>query len=347
MPIYKMQGKKDGRQKYRVRINYKNAMGEDKQIDRVAYGYEEAKQLEQRLSEDIKEKPPESRMTVQALFDEYIRAKQYEVRETSLDKSRCVLELHIIPLLSSKKLDDLNIKNLQQWKESIEEKKLSIKMRQNIFGELRAMLNYAVKFGYISRNPLLLVGNFKDAYATKREITYYEPRDFMKYISSAKQEAEAQGFYEWNYYVFFNIAFYTGLRKGEIYALKWTDLSGDVISVRRSIAQKLSGGDRETPPKNKSSYRALRIPNTLKAILGQHYKRYEKIEGFNDDWRICGGVTCLRDTTVDIRNRLYSKLADIKTIRIHDFRHPYVKLTTKKYLGFCRKMSLVQRKKTA
>ena len=34
MPIYKMDGKKDGRQKYRVRINYRDRAGKAKQIDR-------------------------------------------------------------------------------------------------------------------------------------------------------------------------------------------------------------------------------------------------------------------------------------------------------------------------
>lgn len=38
MPIYKMKGKKDGKQQYRVRINYTDNFGKAKQIDRIAYG---------------------------------------------------------------------------------------------------------------------------------------------------------------------------------------------------------------------------------------------------------------------------------------------------------------------
>ena len=53
MPIYKMEGTKDGKQKYRVRINYKDSFGNDKQIDRVVYGSEEAKDLEKKLREEI------------------------------------------------------------------------------------------------------------------------------------------------------------------------------------------------------------------------------------------------------------------------------------------------------
>lgn len=49
MPIYKMKGKKEGKQKYRVRINYIDSLGNAKQMDRVAYGLDEAKQLEREL----------------------------------------------------------------------------------------------------------------------------------------------------------------------------------------------------------------------------------------------------------------------------------------------------------
>ena len=58
MPIYKMDGKKDGQQKYRVRINYVDNMGKNRQIDRVAYGKAEAKFLEAKLMKEVKESVP-------------------------------------------------------------------------------------------------------------------------------------------------------------------------------------------------------------------------------------------------------------------------------------------------
>ena len=73
MPIYKMDGKKDGKQKYRVRINYIDNLGKPRQIERVAYGSEEAKQLERELNFQIKQEKPAVKLTVQALYDEYIK----------------------------------------------------------------------------------------------------------------------------------------------------------------------------------------------------------------------------------------------------------------------------------
>lgn len=328
MPIYKMDGKKDGMQKYRVRINYKDSLGNNKQIDRITYGKENAKELEYKLLKEIKKSAPEKSITVAELYEHYISSKKFEVRESTLSKTRQILVNHVLDTLTNKKITQLNMQTLQKWKEHIESKELSLTMKQNIFGEFRTMLNYAVKFDYLNSNPLPKIGNFKDAYETKKEIQFYTADEFLKYIHSAKEKAEENplNIYEWNYYVFFNIAFYTGLRKGEIHALKWTDIDEELLHVRRSISQKLKGEDRETPPKNKSSFRTLQIPLPLKKVLDEHYKRYSLVDGFTTDWRVCGGESCLRDTTIDKRNKEFARRAELKDIRIHDFRHSHASL---------------------
>lgn len=58
MPIYKTDQKKDGKQQYRVRINYVDQSGKPRQLTRVAYGATEAKDLERQLSEEIKKTSP-------------------------------------------------------------------------------------------------------------------------------------------------------------------------------------------------------------------------------------------------------------------------------------------------
>lgn len=326
MPIYKTKGKKDGLQRYRVKINYTDKNGNPQQIERIAYGHEQAKATEYSLARQVKETPRESVITVQELYEEYIKAKKHEVRETTLDKAKQLLNRHILSYLGDKKLSNLNVQILQDWKLNIEEKNLSLTMRKNIYTALRTMLGYAIKMEYISQNPLLKVGNFKDPYATKEKVDYYTAEEFKKFKKVAFDEAANKGFYEWNYAVFFSIAFYTGLRKGEIYALKWSDLDGDILHVRRSVAQQLKGNDRETPPKNQSSIRDLQIPLPLKKILKDHNARYATADGFSNDWRICGGHAVLRNTTVTNRNKFYADLAGIKTIRLHDFRHSHASL---------------------
>ena len=133
--------------------------------------------------------------------------------------------------------------------------------------------------------------------------------------------------YEWNFYVFFNIAYYTGLRKGEIHALRWIDINNNYLSVKHSITQKFKNKcDVETPPKNKSSIRTLQIPLPLVKILKEYKRRQMQLPNFNEDSRVLGDGKCLRDTTLQQKNILYSKLAGVKIIRIHDFRHSHASL---------------------
>lgn len=333
MPIYKSNGKKDGLQKYNVRINYVSESGQAKQLTRVAYGLDAAKDLERRLLHDLKSNGENSvrKMTVRQLFEEYAAVKKYEVRQSTYDKTVRTFEYYIFPTLADVCIDKLSAKILQDWKISLEERDLALKTKKNVYSELRTMFNYAVRMEYLPKSPLVKVGNFKDPLATKQEINFYTPEEFRAYIHAAKEMAlqkqkEENDLFEWNYYVFFNIAFYTGLRKGEIHALRWCDIDGAYLSVKHSITQKLHNEDVETPPKNKSSIRTIQIPLPLIKILDEHKKRQMLLGNWSSDHRVLGEERCLRDTTIQKRNNLYATLAGVKRIRIHDFRHSHASL---------------------
>lgn len=334
MPIYKMTDdkgkpiKKDGKQKYRVRINYVDNLGKSKQIDRIAFGVDEAKQLERELNHSIKQETPTANITIKQLYDEYIKSKKHEVRETTLDKSINVLSLHILPYLGDKKIDKLTVPVLQDWKQKIEAEGFAIRMRKNIYGEFRALLNFGVKMEYMQKNPLLKVGNFKAPLEIQKEMDFYTPDEFKTFITTARECAEqsTSDMSTWGYYVFFCIAFYTGMRKGEINALQWTDIKNNEINITKSVAQKLKGEDRITPPKNKSSVRTIQIPTPLAQVLNEHKERCKTMDNFSDDLFICGGLRPLRDTSIENFNKKFAKTAGVKKIRIHDFRHSHASL---------------------
>lgn len=332
MPIYKSGGKKDGLQRYRVRVALTDAEGHGRQIERVAYGLENAKALECELIADKRQIAAGSTITLAELTAEYNQSRLKSVRETSRAKNIQVQNKYILPMLGEQRIDRLPPTLLQKWKNSLEERDLALRTRQRIYGELRSLLNFAVKMDYIPSNPLLKVGNFRDALAApQHKINYYTADEFHLFIAAARKaagtaSAATLSITEWHYYVFFNIAFYTGLRKGEINALTWQDISGNVLTVSKSVAQKLKGGDRITPPKNKSSYRTLQIPAPLMDILAEHKARCSQLPGFNDSKFICGYDLSLRDSTLEHRNAQYAAAAGVKKIRIHDFRHSHASL---------------------
>ena len=328
MPIYKTEKKsKDGRQQYRVCVNYTDSRGAYRQKTKLVYGSNEAKMTEMALQNEVRTKDTVQRLTVQQLFEEYIRHKKNEVRTTTLEKSKSILEREVLPKLGGTSLEKLNLPVLQSWKSEIADRKLSVTSKKNIYGEFRTMLNYAVKMEYIPRNPLNLIGNFKEVYFEKPQdkLHYYTPEQFKLYIAQACKDCRSLN--DWGFYVFFNIAFYTGMRKGEINALKWSDIEGNVIHVRRSVAQKIKGKKIvETPPKNKTSYRDVQIPSVLIQILKEHKDRHKTAKGFSEDFRVCGGPSCLGDTAISNKNISFATQAGLPVIRIHDFRHSHASL---------------------
>lgn len=329
MPITATKEKKNGLTKYRVRVNYTDENGDYKTVERTAYGKAEAQELERRLSADTK-KPTSERMTVQALYDEYIETMRHEVRETSLGKTIQALSAEVLPDFAGKALADLNAKNLGAWKNRMAEKDLSITTKRNYFKYFRALLNFAVKRGYLASNPLNRVGNFKDPYLVEEEtvLHYYTAEQFLAFSEQARQSAENKNtLQEWGYYVFFSISFYLGTRKGEANALRWSDIEGDRVHIRRSVTQKLKGEPNVfTAPKNKSSIRELTIPAPLMEILKEHRERCKLMPEFSDEWFVCGGADTLADATIEYRNAAFSSAAGLPHIRIHDFRHSHASL---------------------
>ena len=332
MPITKLNKKsKDGRNQYQVKVNYTDNQGIKRNFKRVVFGLAEAKELEEQLIADIKKlkNAPTAVPTLNQLHNELCTALQGEIRESSLSKKKRDYEHHIQPLLGDVRLDNLTPSLLIQWKSYIKEKDIVLTTQRNIYKEFRAHLNFAIRMKYITDNPLDAVGNFQDSEYEEPEMKFYTPEQFSLYKQAALQHCIQRDCMD--FYVFFCIAYYTGARKGEIHALRWSRLDGNVLDIKRSINQKENGRDVETLPKTKKSKRKVKIPNALLDILNQHKQRHQHFckthcLEWSEDYFICGLLRPLRDSSVAYKNSKFAEAANLPHIRIHDFRHSHASL---------------------
>lgn len=129
---------KNGRQAYRVRVNFVDANGKKKQVERMAYGLAEATLLEQQLVTQYKDKKQSVvlRMTIQQLCDEYEKYHATETRKTSHDSVMKTLRLRVLPILGGCKLDKLSQPVLASWKIEIDKQDISLKTKQNAYKAL-------------------------------------------------------------------------------------------------------------------------------------------------------------------------------------------------------------------
>ena len=331
MPINKVTDKsgkpvkKDGKQKYRVRVNYTDSYGHNKQIERTAYGADEAKQLERELTHSVKEETPTKKMTFGQLYDEYMEVTKHEVKENTYNTKAFRIEKYVLPTFGNTRLDRINLSALQKWKQNLNDTDLKTGYKKSIFKSFSAVFNYAVKMEYISHNPLERIGTFKAPLEEHTAFDYYTAEEFLLYITEARKYAEENDLLvRWNIYVFFCIAFYTGMRRGEMLALNWSDIKDGEINISKSYNEKVD--IKITSPKNKSSIRTIQIPKPLQIVLDEHYNRCKDMPQFTDEYYICGGIKPIFLETIRASNNRFAQRAGIKRIRIHDFRHSHASL---------------------
>ena len=91
----------------------------------------------------------------------------------------------------------------------------------------------------------------------------------------------------------FVLALVTGMRRGEIVALKWSDvnLTDGVISVQRSLVE-LKGGIIESKPKSSRGYRSIILPPFALEILKKHRERQEHMRQAALKWQENDYVFC-------------------------------------------------------
>ena len=237
----------------------------------------------------------------------------------------------MLPYIEDMRLDKIDVQFLEKWKTEINKKDISLGRKKGIHKCFNTFLNYCEKVGYMQSNPLRIVGNFVDPNAllnSEEKIKYWTAAQFKLFIAEAEKQAlKTDLIVDWDYYIFFLIAYLTGLRKGEIHALKWKeiDFENSTLRVRESLNQRLQGDDIITAPKTKSSYRTISLTPKLIEELKKHYDRYatcKSIEGLH----VCGGEKTIRDSTIAHRKLKYSNAAGLAPISVHEFRHSHASL---------------------
>ncbi|HEY5977335.1 MAG TPA: site-specific integrase [Solirubrobacterales bacterium] len=112
----------------------------------------------------------------------------------------------------------------------------------------------------------------------------------------------------------------TGLRQGELIALRWKDVDwkASLIRVRRNFTRGRFG-----TPKTKRSSRAVPMPARVAAVLKEHFKRSEYTGA--DDLVFCHPETGGPFDASKMRKRFKDaiKAAGVRSIRFHDLRHTF------------------------
>ena len=197
---------------------------------------------------------------------------------------------------------------------------------------IRKCLQYAFQIGMIRSNPADRVERPRKEKFKSEIYSGEELEQLFKVIQGDPSE-----------FGVIMAAFY-GLRRSEIVGLKWDaiDFKKKTISIRHTVVQfNLDGQNqivRKDSTKTKSSCRTLPLVPPFELLL-HHLKEEQSV-----NQKVCGDCYCrdyLEYIYVDAMGNLIKpnfitqhfeillKKNNLKKIRFHDLRHPYVKHTTK------------------
>lgn len=244
------------------------------------------------------------------------------IRPTTARSYQGSIELHIIPRIGCIKLNKLTGRDIQKlYKDLMENGRLrkAQKSKQpglssttvrGIHMMLHNALDRAVKERLILRNPTedCIIPKVQ-----KQEMKILHPEDMKAYLEAAEKRGVLPMFY---------LELVSGIRKGELVALRWEDLDVEhrTISVSK---QALGGLGKElvvNRPKTENSIRAISIPQDAVDLLVQaHEKHPENPYLFPSP--LTGGMYH-PDSVVNLHKKIL-KDAGLEHIRFHDLRHTF------------------------
>ena len=271
----------------------------------------------------------DSRMTLGQWLDRWLTEyKAGTVRPGTLEGYRRYIEYYIKPQLGDKQISLLSQQDIQRMYRRLKTEgrihehpemghQLSDSMVRHIHSTLHAALKDAVQAHVIPRNPTEGTTAPKPNYKPKRILTRAELDAFLAVVEQDEVWRD-----------FFQTELMTGLRRGEICGLQWSDFDGNTgtLKVCRTLHSQRKGEYTVGETKTNQGMRTIILPHSVVDIL-----RRRKTDAICQ-WIFPDPVKPEDPVDPNAAYRHMKTLlqrAGLPSIRFHDLRHPYVKHTTK------------------
>ena len=271
----------------------------------------------------------DSRMTLGQWLDRWLTEyKAGTVRPGTLKSYRCYIEYYIKPQLGDKQISLISQQDIQRMYRRLKtegrihehpemDHQLSDSMVRHIHTTLHAALKDAVQAHVIPRNPTEGTTAPKPNYKPKRILTGEELDAFLAVVEQDEVWRD-----------FFQTELMTGLRRGEICGLQWSDFDeeGGTLKVCRTLHSQRKGEYTVGETKTNQGMRTIILPHSVTEIL-----RRRKADTISQ-WIFPDPVKPedpVNPGSAYLRMKTLLRRAGLPSIRFHDLRHPYVKHTTK------------------
>ncbi len=257
-------------------------------------------------------------MTLGEYLDRWLKDVLDTVRQSTYQGYEYAIRPHIKPALGRIKLKDLSPAHARWFYRDRLDSGLAPATVHKLHVVLHKALKAAVADGLVPRN---VTAELKLPRITREEIDPLDAKGARRLLEAARGD-RLEALYV--------LALNTGMRQGELLALKWEDidLERSLVRVRRTLTHSDKGfvlGE----PKTKKSRRTIRLTaGSVQALRDHPTRQLEEMERVGSIYEPGGLMFATEAGTIinpsNLRNRSFKRLlkcAGLRPIRFHDLRH--------------------------
>ena len=319
----------DGRWEARIIIGHKND-GSPMYKSAFAKTQKSAlKQLHQLLDlyRDV-DLTEECRMTLGEWMDKWMDEYMiFTIKENTIKGYRSQIDHQIKPFIGHKQLASLTTADIQKFYNKIKKEGrvhphpihghvLSDSMVRKIHMMLHEAMEVAVRERYIVRNP---TDNTTIPKKTTTEKQVLDDSQLNRFLEAIQGEPY--------WHDFFYVEVMTGLRRGEICGIKWSDIDFNegTLCIKRSVSTKEGGGVSIGETKTDAGVRTIIMPPSVATLLWK--KRSDAI----NEWvfpHYTNPSDPLHPSSAYKKLKTLLKRLELPLLRFHDLRHTFATQAT-------------------
>jgi integrase len=240
---------------------------------------------------------------------EYMRWLEHDRarKPTTLRGYESIMRAHLLPAFGERRLEDITAEEVEAWSGALAARGLANTTRLRILTCLHGVMKRAKRVWKLPRNPILDVEKPTQRHAA--EIEVFTPEEVHALVRAADSEQDGA--------IYLTAAF-TGLRRGELVALRWRS----VDFARRSIRVVASYSERAlTTPKSGRARSVPMAPPVAEALA--RLASREALTG--DDNLVFPGMAggFLDASALYRRYKAALRRAGLRSLRFHDLRHTF------------------------
>ena len=260
---------------------------------------------------------PVARLLFEQVAADWISHGEYErgLKPTTLMEYRSVLKVHLLPVFGGRDLDTLTAREIDDWRSGKLRAGASRRVTNKCLMVLHNLLGWAVRHRDLPANPAALVQRLPERYDAG-DYRFYDVEQVLALARAAASQQDA---------VLFLTAAFTGLRRGELVALRWRDVDFPAEAIR--VMRSYSKGSLTVPKSNHSRVVPM-VPQVAQALARLSQRGRDTMA---DDLVFPGEEGGFLDASA-MRRRYYvaCDVAGLERLRFHDLRHTFGSLAINK-----------------